>query len=320
MQRVLTQDLWKEVSARARKARGRKAAIAYVTKDLLHLGRGDVLITNASTACIAGGNTDAKLLRRLSRKGVDVYHCEDLHAKVVLLDLPHGPVAVIGSANMSGSSGGLVEAGLLTDNPSIASGVASLIEQLKERSELLVTKRLASLCAIKVVRRGRASGAKKVKKRRALEPLGNQMWIIGVRVLAKDPPPKELKKIEEAAEQLATDIDDLDWLRWDKKSRFARECRKGDLVIQLWRSSGSKRPSKVLKATPILLKQATQTWTRFYLGEPQGRSKEIPVSHFKALLKKIGYGREVGPNVAQLVEPDLADAIARSWPSAARER
>jgi len=142
MQRVLSQDIWREVSALARKAHRRQAAIAYVTLDLLHLTRGDDLITNASPSAIACGQTNAKLLKRLHENGVNVYDCDDLHAKVVLLD----DITVIGSANMSSlSAGHLVEAGVLTDHHSIVAGVASLIEQLRKQARPLATQRLAAL-------------------------------------------------------------------------------------------------------------------------------------------------------------------------------
>jgi hypothetical protein len=87
------------VRAKAGKARRRQAAIAYVTQDLLGFRKGDTLLVNASAYAIASGETNAKLLRALYRKGVRLYHCECLHAKVVLLD----DLAVIGSGNMSNS-------------------------------------------------------------------------------------------------------------------------------------------------------------------------------------------------------------------------
>src|ERR1700687_5343277 len=100
MERVLSSDLWKMVRAQARKARCRKAAIAYVTKDLIRFRKGDILVMDASAHAISCGETDAKLLRTLHKKGVSLYHCVGLHAKVLVLD----DVAVISSGNMSNSS------------------------------------------------------------------------------------------------------------------------------------------------------------------------------------------------------------------------
>src|SRR5882724_545866 len=48
MQKVLSRDLWKSIRVLARKSRQRKAAIAYVTRDLVGFHKGDVLVVNDS--------------------------------------------------------------------------------------------------------------------------------------------------------------------------------------------------------------------------------------------------------------------------------
>jgi hypothetical protein len=86
MQRVLSNDLWTEVRKQARASKSRKAAIAYVTRDLVGFHEGDTLVVDASALAIKNGETDAPLLRRLHKKGVQLYDCADLHAKILLLD------------------------------------------------------------------------------------------------------------------------------------------------------------------------------------------------------------------------------------------
>src|SRR4051812_21268253 len=98
MQKVLTNDLWK--AARARRTKRKMAAIAYVTQDLLGFRKGDTLVADASAYAVRNAETSAKLLRTLHKKGVRLYDCACLHAKVLLLD----DVAVISSGNMSKSS------------------------------------------------------------------------------------------------------------------------------------------------------------------------------------------------------------------------
>jgi hypothetical protein len=97
MQRVLSKDLWTEISERARVSKTRKAAIAYVTSDLVGFREGDTLVVNASAHAIKNAETHAPLLQRLHKKGVQLYDCPDLHAKTLLLD----GVAIISSGNMS---------------------------------------------------------------------------------------------------------------------------------------------------------------------------------------------------------------------------
>lgn len=76
MQKVLSNGLWKVVRAQARKAKRCQAAIAYVTQDLIGLKKGDVLVSDASNRAISSGETDARLLRTLGKRGVRLYHRE----------------------------------------------------------------------------------------------------------------------------------------------------------------------------------------------------------------------------------------------------
>jgi hypothetical protein len=48
MQRVLSKDLWTEISERARASKSRKAAFAYVTSDQVGFREGDTLVVNGS--------------------------------------------------------------------------------------------------------------------------------------------------------------------------------------------------------------------------------------------------------------------------------
>src|SRR5208337_3375672 len=142
MQRVLSRDLWKTIRAHAQRARCRRAVIAYVTQDLIGFRKGDTLVVDASTYAVCNGETSANLLTTLFKKGVTLYDCPHLHAKMLLLD----DVVVIGSGNTSGSSAnGLVEAGVITDHSSTVAGIASLIEQIASQSNKFDAQSLADL-------------------------------------------------------------------------------------------------------------------------------------------------------------------------------
>jgi hypothetical protein len=313
MQQILSSDLWKAVRGCAKKARRNKAAIAYVTRDLIGLRKDDVLVVDASARAVSSGATDAKLLRALCEKGVRIHDCRDLHAKVLLLD----DVAVIGSGNMSGS--GLIEAALMTDHGSTVAGVASFIEQLVQQSDQLQARQIAELCKIKVIRR-RAGGRRSRKPK--VTRLGNRTWLVGVYDLATEPPPAEERLIAQAFKQLRPQMrnptEEPDWIRWSGRNRFVRQCQAGDSLIQVWRSSNKvKRPKAVIRAVPVLLKQRGTTWTRFYLPSATAPLDRLPWGRFKRLLKEVGYSDRVGPSSARLLDTDIADAIARKWRSAA---
>jgi hypothetical protein len=275
-----------------------------------------MLIVNASEAAIASGETNAELLRTLYKKGVQICDCVALHAKVVLLD----DLAIVSSGNMSNSSAnGLVEAAVMTDHRTTVSGVASFLEQLSSKSTELKAKHLSRLCKIKVVRRGAGQPGLRRNRKPKIRRLGNRTWLVGVRELVRGPAPDEQSKIKLATEVLRSKTGDKDlepdWIRWAGRSRFRRECREGDSVIQIWRTNKATRPSCVCRSSPILLKQSSHKWTRFYLRESSGSHAEMPWGKFKNLLKELGYTRQVGPGSTVLLEPDLADAIDRKWTS-----
>ena len=321
MQKLLSRDLWKAIRAQARQSRRKKAAIAYVTRDLVGFSKGDVLILDASTRAIASGETSAKLLRSLLRKQVSLYHCPDLHAKVLMLD----EVAVIGSGNMSDSSTyALVEAGIMTDHAATVSGVASFIEQLVQQSEKLTDDKIKRLCRIKVNKRGgrgKLKGGKHLKTK--ITQLGNRTWLVGVKELVGDPAPDEQKMIDKAKEALRPKLNDpeeeLGWIRWTGKSRFIQESREGDRLIQIWRSHNAKRPSTVYRAVPVLLKQKTKKWTRFYLPPACDTHAEMSWGNFQRLIKLLGYSRRVGPGITHLLESEMAEDIDLKWKSFAIE-
>jgi len=146
--RILTTEIWYEAKKLARTASSRKLAVAYVTADHVGLRSGDVLVTDASPRSIKSGQTDAKLLAKLHKAGVVIHSHEGLHSKAMLI----GKYAVVGSANMSGS--GLAEAAVLSDEPTIRSGVASFIAQLCTKKSRLRDEDIAALCKIEVVRTG----------------------------------------------------------------------------------------------------------------------------------------------------------------------
>jgi hypothetical protein len=118
---------------------------------------------------------------------------------------------------------------------------------------------------VEVVRTGRFTGG-----RRASNPvrrLGKATWIVGVREAAKDPTEQEQKRIDrrtrELEEPLGTNEDNLGLIKWGKKSRFGRECRAGDTLIEIWNSRDRNR-SIVTRPVRVLLKDPEPVFNRFY--------------------------------------------------------
>lgn len=314
MEKVISRNLWTEIRAIAQKARTRKAAIAYVTRDLIGFREGDLLVVDASKRAIGCGATDAKLLRNLKHRGVLLYSCDELHAKVLLL----GDHIVVGSGNMSENSGGLVELAIMTSDSSTVSGIASFIHELAEQSDALDLDDIKALCRIPVHRDGGNEAAKRKKPKTKISKIGDRTWLIGTYELARDPSPREVKLIDGAYDQLESETgksrDEMDDIRFGKSGRIVKECRPGDSVIQFWRSSSkAKRPSEVYKAAPVLKVQRTKHWTRVYLGQPPGNPPELQWREFKKLLAKSGYGKSISARTVRELDRGIAKALDVGW-------
>lgn len=310
MQRVLGGQVWTAIRTASATARSRKLAVAYVTRDLVGLEAGDLLLVDASRRAIASGETDAPLLRTLLERGVVLYDCAALHAKVMLL----GNIAVIGSGNMSSSSERLVEAAVMTDSPTTVSAVASLIEQLRRQSTRLTAARVAALCAIPVVRRGGA-GVVPRTKRAAIGELGNRTWIVGVYELSSSAEETAIERGKARLRRAHGDAEeDFDAMTFGRKVSFARLARAGDSVIEIWRPNLSSPRPRVYPARPILLKdESDDRRVRLFLPQPAPDSADIGWGAFQRLLTTLGYRRRITKDSMRLIESDLADAIGRQW-------
>ena len=153
MNELLCDKLWPTIRRLAKRSASKWAAIAYVSSDaLIKFGKGDLLITDASNHAIVMGQTSAQVLNRAYKRSAKLYSLPGLHSKVLLLD----GTAVIGSANLSGSSAtSLVEAAWVTDNPVAVGMASSLIRQLSQQAEEIDVRFLARILKIEVKRSGR---------------------------------------------------------------------------------------------------------------------------------------------------------------------
>ena len=296
MDTILTGNIWGQVAPSANAAKRRLVAVAYVSSERhLKLRRNDVLVCDASERAIKMGETSARILQSLFRRGVEVRSRPDLHAKVVVL----GRHALIGSCNLSASSEEyLTELAVLTDRKQIVAQATAFIHGLRETSEEIDEIFLRRILKIKV-RPARASGRKRQGK---TSGFGNKVWLVSVRQLADYRFPVEQPFVEKAEKKASTLVADKDstvsWIRWTGKSRFRSGARPGDIVVQIWKSLSGKRIT-VFAPCPIVLRQDVAHWTRFYVAEPED-SESLPWGEFKKATKKLGMFRISKDSVREL--------------------
>ncbi|MEO7774720.1 MAG: phospholipase D family protein [Steroidobacteraceae bacterium] len=313
MQRLLSNGLWRELATRALKAKSRRAAIAYATVDHLSLGSGDELVVDASDKAIRSGETSAKLLVELLRKGVELYSHPRLHAKVILLD----GVAFIGSANLSASSAThLTEAGILTNHPQTVAAVQAQLAQWVQNARPLTPRELDRLLQLPVSpRRGpaMATGPRPPKA----QALGERVWIIGVREISDHAHLGEREAIakgEVRAEALRCHRgDDLSWIRWAPDDDVAKLCRAGDVIFQVWRSRSGKR-LRVLRPATVVLVNKESTCKRIYIEDIPGRMPdELTLLRFQKLLAQLGVRQRVGPASKRALAAHVASQVLVAW-------
>jgi len=154
--KFLGANLWAIVESEARRPGAKRIAVAY-TSSLkgISLGRGDVLITDASKRQIEQRQTDVASLQAAQARGCAIYNVPSLHAKVYIFRRQ----IVVGSANLSRSSRFLREAAVLTSSPQIRSAALDWFDSLP-KTDPLTRERLAELRKIRLLpRTGFATGS-----------------------------------------------------------------------------------------------------------------------------------------------------------------
>lgn len=314
MNELLCDRLWPTIGRLAKRSASKRAAIAYVSSDkLIKFGEEDVLVTDASDHAIAMGQTSAEVLKRAHKRSATLYSLRGLHAKVLLLD----GTAVVGSANLSGSSAnGLIEAAWVTDNPMAVGMATTLVNQLAQQADEIDDRFLARILKIKVKRSGGAAAMP--TKRKPVKVRKTAAWIVGVHELDDDKHPEEQEAAEAgeeiAKEGLTRESSDVSWIRWTGNSQFRAEAKEGDTIIQIWSVDGSKRPQAVFRHAPILRRQDEPKCTRFYVEKFRNEQKmSLSWGEFKKLIKKVGLSSSIGPNSARPIGTAESNALFSLW-------
>lgn len=318
MNRLVSKGLWAELAGLAKKSRVKMAAIAYVTSDeFIKFGEGDLLIVDASDPTIRLGQTSAQVLRQAFRRGAEIYSCQGLHAKVMLLD----GVAVIGSANASYSSAHhLIEAAFLTDSPISVSMARTFLQRLCDNADSVDEAFLERISSLEVKKSTGWPAHTKRKPSFSVKIDTPRTWLVSVCRIDEDRYEAEKPHVQKgegkAERRLSKASSDVGWIRWaGSTSRFVRDARPGDMVIQLWKETRrSKKPDYVMAHAPILLRQKEPTCVRFFI-ERWADSDETALTwgQFQKLAVRVELPFRVGPSSTRLLPDDYATTMAELW-------
>lgn len=122
---------WDELTRVSKLQGPRYAAFAFIgadAPDMLALEEGDVLVCNASEGAIRNGATNPLALRKFLDRGVQLYSCGTLHAKILAVRNS----AAVGSANASRSSSLSLEAVVVSNEREFISDARRLAKEAIE--------------------------------------------------------------------------------------------------------------------------------------------------------------------------------------------
>ena len=315
MNRLISHNLWPTISKLAKKS-VKRAAVAYVSSDdYIQFRDGDLLVCDASTKAIKSGQTSAVVLKKAYDRKAKLYNLPGLHSKIILLN----ELALIGSANASESSASnLIEAGLLTDQPTIVTAAQSFVNQMASQAKELNDRQLEKLLAIKVERNGQRAG--KARARFRATARGYRTWIIGTTELVKDGPEDQEvieQAVESSQEKLSNPRSTVEWVRWTGSSRFRKSCRKDDWLIQIWRPEGRKTPTWVYPPLPVLDRLDFDGATYFLYEEfPTADSNAKRWGEFKKLAQRAGINRKLRSGSEIEITENQSDSLAALWKEA----
>jgi len=262
---------------------------------------------------IAGGQTSAHVLRRAYRRGASLHSLPGLHAKVFLF----GEIAVIGSANLSRSR--YFEAGIITRDHVVISGVASLIDEMSRRADVIDDRFLDRISKIpvqrKFVQRVPASFRPSMTER------GNRTWIIEVNQLREHAFPEEThaatRGLRLAEKHLKNQRNTISWIRFVGNRRFRSDARKGDSVIQIYKSLDLKYP-RVFHHSAILRVQNEARCTRFYVeSAPDEDKRSLSWTDFMRIARASGL-RRISKHAMREISEEIARRLHQLWPKAKR--
>lgn len=295
--KILYDNLWPTITRLAKKAKRKHVAVAYLgtgATRLLPLRKDDVLVIDMSTDAVKSGQTNPYEAEKYVKKGVKVYTCSNLHAKIYVFDA----TLLIGSANVSQhSKNNLIEAGLMCRDKAVLTQALGLIRSLQAEP---ATPKYIELCR-KLYEPPRPWRDTKKKRKHFPTPLHSRLWLLSIspvdlseeeEALCHDGEERASKKIKDTRKF------DLSSIRWTGKSGISRCIKEGDLVVQIWNDKKKRKvypPSRVVQLTHFQSFDERKSPMMFIHIEEPSHPSLMSWPAFKEKVEKAGVGN-IGRN------------------------
>lgn len=239
MTKFITEHLWDALGSKPKDEARSYVAVAYLRSapfERLPLKPNSLLVVNCNESTVKGGATDPREVKKYLDHGVRVHNVSNLHAKVLVL----GTRAFVGSANISRSSEGLLEAAVTSTDRTLVNECKQFVQSLEgEEITPREIERLTPLFVTKRLTRQRARKPKGDSCRRKVVPQHNPLWAIRTVLGSWQDIDYE---VEESTKPVAEEVSSHDFrvtdFRWPgDNSAFANGVRAGDVVLQVHKGS-----------------------------------------------------------------------------------
>ena len=309
--RFVDDDLWSVLRTRLARPHNRVlAAVSYVTDLPAGLGVGDLLVVDASHAALRAGVTNPAALRQCLKQELEVRSVPGLHAKVVLVD---DDWLLVGSANWSRRSATrLREAGLITDGGEAIASARGFFRRLVRRAQRVDGPFVDA--AEKIYRPPKLIAGEARKPSKAARP-DSMCWLLACHDGAGDDAFAESQG-EMMQSRRKHRSWNVDWTRFDRVSRPAREIREGDRVVFIFEEA---RTVRVLSPLPVLGVRRRGNRTYVWTEQPEDVfARGLSWRDGKRWLASLGIRATV--HSLRAFPAAVRDDLEQSWKRAQRRR
>ncbi len=305
--------LWQEIQDRVKSRKPVRAAVAYFGKGaagLVRLKRGDRLVVDMSLTAVKQGVTDPREIRKLMRRGVEVFSRGLLHAKFFII----GDLLIVGSANVSNRSRQtLDEAGIATTDPVAFRRAQDFLERLcTEPVREHYLKECIKAYRPPVFKAAAGDAAARKAGRRIVEA---RVWFISGVPL---PEQKQVTAAEGRAKKqlVRPNSSYVDYIHWSYEPSFLRHLRSGDWVVACMtdgeRSPDVWAPERVLGVEKYDRGRGKLRYL-LLLEAPKG-IESIPLGQFRRRIRKLVPELDrTSPRTRAIRNEEDADAVLRLW-------
>jgi len=320
---VSNAELWEEIQHRVAKASRVMAAVAFLGDkgaDLLRLKRGSCLVVDMSINTVRTGMTDPYEVRKLIKRGVQVFSRSSLHAKFILADR----ALIVSSANVSHNSLRVLdEAGMITTDPSAIRRASDLFKKLCTEP---VRPQYLKKCIAAYKPPTFTAKTPRLSRKDKKRIVQAKLWFVGgvEQITPSEKDAASIEKLEKRAEKMLRHPEktEVSWIRYDRRPKFLNHIRDDDWVVDCTTDGGPRyveAPAQVL-GQEIMTSPRGKKYHMLLLERPDA-GQPMSLAEFRRKTRSLEpLLNRKNPRTRAIEDTAHADAIQLLWTPSGRVR